>query len=476
MIPPAARGIVIGLLSSLLATGCVSFSKDGGIGPAKTAAEERLGKRAALITTDDQRRDVQRETEALLAQPLTPDDAMQIALLNNRGLQATYADLGIAEADLVQAGRLRNPRFTTTRTRADNGVNFKNETSLTFPIVELLTMPLAIKMEKRRFEAVKLQVAGDVLHLGLETRAAWYRAVAANETVRYYGQVLDAAEAGAELGRRMARAGNMNKRDQLREQAFYADAATQLARARVEAVASRERLTRLMGLWGAQAGYQLAERLPDLPKTPGDYADLEAIALRERLDVVAAKAEAEGIARSLGLTKATRFINVLELGPATVMEQETAIKKGYEISLEVPIFDWGTARVAKAEAQYMQAVNRIAQRAVEARSEVREAYATYRIAWDTSRHYRDEIVPVRKRISEENLLRYNGMLLSVFELLADAREQVMAVNGYIESLRNYWLAETELRAALGGRLPPTPTRTGALADQPATAAHAAPKE
>ena len=476
MIPLASRGIVIGLLSTLLSAGCVTFSKDGGIGPAKTVAEERLGKRAALITTEDQRRDVQRETDALLAQPLTPDDAMQIALLNNRGLQATYADLGIAEADLVQAGRLRNPRFTTTRTRADNGFNFKNETSLMFPIVELLTMPLAIKMERRRFEAVQLQVAGDVLRLGLETREAWYRAVAANETVRYYGQVLDAAEASAELGRRMARAGNMNKRDQLREQAFYADAATQLARARVEAVASRERLTRLMGLWGAQADYRLAERLPDLPKAPGDYADLEAIALRERLDVVAAKAEAEGIARSLGLTKATRFINVLELGPATVMEQGTAIKKGYEISLEVPIFDWGTARVAKAEAQYMQAVNRIAQRAVEARSEVREAYAAYRAAWDMSRHYRDEIVPVRKRISEENMLRYNGMLLSVFELLADAREQVMAVNGYIESLRNYWLAETELRAALGGRLPPTPARTGALTDKPTTAAAAAPKE
>lgn len=476
MIPLASRGIVIGLLSTLLSTGCVTFSKDGGFGPAKTVAEERLGKRAVLTTTDDQRREVQREIDALLAQPLTPDDAMQIALLNNRGLQATYADLGIAEADLVQAGRLRNPRFTTTRTQADNGYNFKNETSLTFPIVELLTMPLAIKMERRRFEAVQLQVAGEVLHLGLETREAWYRAVAANETVRYYARVLDAAEASAELGRRMARAGNMNKRDQLREQAFYADAATQLARARVDAVASRERLTRLMGLWSVQAGYQLAERLPDLPKAPGDYADLEAIALRERLDVVAAKAEAEGIARSLGLTKATRFINVLELGPATVMEQETAIKKGYEISLEVPIFDWGTARVAKAEAQYMQAVNRIAQRAVEARSEVREAYAAYRIAWDTSRHYRDEIVPVRKRISEENMLRYNGMLLSVFELLADAREQVMAVNGYIESLRNYWLAETELRAALGGRLPPTQTRTGSLADKPATAAAAAPKE
>jgi outer membrane protein TolC len=102
---------------------------------------------------------------------------------------------------------------------------------------------------------------------------------------------------------------------------------------------------------------------------------------------------------------------------------------------------------------YMQAVNRAADVAVRARSEVREAYGAYRTAFDLARHYRDEIVPLRKGISDENLLRYNGMLISVFELLADARQQVAAVNGYIEALRDFWVAEATLDMALTGKSP-----------------------
>ena len=84
---------------------------------------------------------------------------------------------------------------------------------------------------------------------------------------------------------------------------------------------------------------------------------------------------------------------------------------------------------------------------------MRQTYSSYRTAFDVAKHYRDEIVPLRKRISEEVLLRYNGMLMSVFELLADSREQVTAVNGYIEALRDFWVAESDLQMALTGRSP-----------------------
>ena len=211
------------------------------------------------------------------------------------------------------------------------------------------------------------------------------------------------------------------------------------------------RSTRLMGLWGEDTQFKLAERLPDLPKTPNEPADIESVALKQRLDVQAMKRDIDGLAISLGLTKATRFINVLELGPADVREGTSAVKRGYEISVELPIFDWGGARVAKAEAIYMQALNRAAEVAINARSEVRESYTGYRTAFDLAKHYRDEIVPLRKQISDENLLRYNGMLISVFELLADAREQVVSVNAYIEALRDFWLADADLQMALIGK-------------------------
>ena len=173
----------------------------------------------------------------------------------------------------------------------------------------------------------------------------------------------------------------------------------------------------------------------------------------KRLDVQMARRSAEATAKALGLTKATRLVNVLQLGYANKSQTGEARENGYEIELELPLFDFGAARTARAEATYMQSLQRTAQVAVNAQSEVRESYSAYRMAYDLARHYRDEVVPLKKRISDENLLRYNGMLIGVFELLADSREQVTSVTGYVESLRDYWIAETDLQTALTGRSP-----------------------
>ncbi len=156
-------------------------------------------------------------------------------------------------------------------------------------------------------------------------------------------------------------------------------------------------------------------------------------------------------ASNLGLTRTTRFINVLELGLVRNGSNATPTQRGWEISVELPLFDWGDARLARAEAVYMQAVDRAAETAINARSEVREAYGAYRSAYDIALHHRDELVPLRKLIAEENVLRYNGMLIGVFELLADARLQIGSVNSYIESLRDFWIAQADLEMALIGK-------------------------
>ena len=438
------------LLATLVALGgCASFSKDGGFNSVQSVAKERLNKEVKWVRSDADADNVQATVKKLLANPLTVDDAVQIALLNNRGLQATYAELGIAEADLVQAGRLRNPHFAYLN--VNSATETKIERALTFDFMQLITMPLATRLERRRFEATQLRVAAEVLQVAAHTRKAYYSAISAQQTATYMQDVKVSAEAGAELARRMANAGNWSKLNQAREQVFYAETSAQLARAKQNTINQREQLMRLMGLWGDDTKFKLPDRLPDLPKAPNDLTDIESIALKQRLDIQAMKRDIEGLATSLGLTKATRFINVLELGPADVREGNSAVKRGYEISVELPIFDWGGARIAKAEAIYMQALNRAAEVAINARSEVRESYAGYRTAFDLAKHYRDEIVPLRKRISDENVLRYNGMLISVFELLADAREQVVSVNAYIEALRDYWLADAELQMALIGK-------------------------
>jgi outer membrane protein TolC len=206
------------------------------------------------------------------------------------------------------------------------------------------------------------------------------------ETLRYTRQVMQAAEAGAELARRMAQVGNFNKLQQAREQGFYADAALNLARAQQARLAARERLIRLLGLWGRQTQFALPERLPDLPPQPADQPDIERTALAQRLDVQAAKLATEQTARNLGLTKTTRFINVLEVGAVRNSSNEAPTQRGWEISFELPLFDWSGSRVARAESVYRQSLQRTAQTAIEARSEVREAYGAYRTAWDIAKH------------------------------------------------------------------------------------------
>jgi outer membrane protein TolC len=291
----------------------------------------------------------------------------------------------------------------------------------------------------------------DVLSHAADVKRAYYNALAAEQNLRYMGQVKEAAEAGAELARRMAEVGNWNALRRAREQSFAAEAGLNLARAQQAQVASRERLNRLLGLWGEQLLYTLPERLPDLPAEPTDQPQIEQTALAQRLDVQAARWMAEATAKNLGLSRITRWINLLEVGAMRNSSNEAPVQTGWELNVELPLFDWSGSRSAQAQALYMQAVHQAARVAVDARSEVREAYHGQRAAYDIARHYRDHVVPNAQRISEENLLRYNGMLIGVFELLADARSQVSTVNASIGALRDFWLAQADLDMALLGK-------------------------
>ena len=368
--PPLRLGALMAIAAVL--GGCASFSPDGGFGSVQQAAKDRLGKDLVMARSDADQDAIAQRVGDMLSKPLTVDDAVQVALLNNRGLQTTFQELGITEAEVVQAGRLPNPGFSFGRTL--RGDEREIERGLHFNLARLLAMPLINQAEARRFEQTQGMVAMSVLSIAADTRKAYYRAVGAEEGVRYMRQVKQAAEASAELARRMAAVGNFNKLQQAREQGFYADAALNLARAQQAQTATRERLTRLLGLWGAQTQFSLPNRLPDLPKAALDQPDIERVAMAQRLDEQGARLAAEQTAKNLGITKVTRFVNVLEVGWVRNSSNEAPTQRGWEIGIELPLFDWSGARVARAEAVYMQALHRTAETAINARSEVREAY------------------------------------------------------------------------------------------------------
>ncbi|WP_332852274.1 TolC family protein [Duganella sp. S19_KUP01_CR8] len=431
-------------LSLVLLTGCASLSNDSGLNDVSRLTQERIGQPAGF--SRDANNDQQ--VSALLAQPLTAETAVQIALLNSPALKASFAELGVSESEFVQAGRMRNPSLGFGRIRG--GSETEIDRSVMFDIAGLLTLSARSRIEQRRFEQAKLRAAAQAVQLAADTRRAYFMAVAAAQSAAFAEQVRGAAEASSELAAQMSKAGNWSKLDQARERAFHQDALTQQARSRHEALASREQLIRLLGLSGEQQSFVLPDRLPDLPPQAQEINNAEAQALSQRLDMLAARRDTEATADALGLTKATGFINVFDAGYANKSSTGLPRENGYQVSFELPIFDWGSAKVARAQSQYMQSVHRAADTAVRARSEVREAYSSYRTTYEIARNYRDEVVPLRKKISDEVLLRYNGMLASVFELLADSREQLNSVNTAIETQRDFWIADTRLQAVVNG--------------------------
>ena len=447
----------------LVVSGCATLSPDG-----DTAAIQQLveGKTAGVdVTLTQDPQSITAAVVTLLNAPVTVESAVRIALLNNPSLQASMATLGVSDADRVQMGRLPNPHFSIGR--FTEGDKLEIERVLSFNVIGILTLPWKAKWQGQQHEMAKLMAAQDVVRLASDTRKAWITAVAAQQTAIYMRNVKDAADASAELARRMARLGNWSRLQQAREQVFLADATAQLARAEQTNFGEREKLIRLMGLWGQQINFTLAERLPDLPKAVTQMNDVEAQALRSRLDIRSAVSESTYVADQMGFKTVMGFFDGLGLSLTnsttfdnTEGNQET--RRGFEVELPLPIFDWGGARNARSKAMYLQSAARVREVAVRARSEAREAYHGYRTAYDLAVHYRDEVVPLRKFINDEIVLRYSGMLASVWDLLADTRSQVMSINSAIEAQRDFWLAEADLQTTLTG------TSAGGLASMKAS--------
>ena len=441
--------IPIILLLPLMLSGCATFSTDGGFGVVEKSTQNYIKQKPIWANSEAQQQAAAEQLAALLAKPLSVNDAVQIALINNAQLQADFYDLQIAEANVVQAGRIPNPIFSMLY--AKNGSDFKIEQALTFNILALFTMPKASAIEKQRFVATQNKVVLQVLDTARQTRNAYFDALAARESVHYLAQVNDSAEATAEFAKRMQKAGNWSELDKAREQVFVADAALELAQAKNSQVQLDEALTRLLGL-NERTAFTLPERLPDLPKSNGDLKEVKPEDFAKRLDIIQMRSETEALASQLGLTKATRFVNVLELGPARVLEGKRGdpYKKGVTLSFELPIFDWGQSKVKRAEAAYMQSLQHSANLAVIAASQVRSHYAQYQASYAIAQYYRDDVVPLRKKMLQENLLRYNGMLIGPFDLMMDARAQVQSVNNYIAALRDFWVADSNLEMVLVG--------------------------
>ncbi len=443
-------------------TGCASFNIGKGLDRVNRDANSFTQGELNLAQNKEERDKRLVATTQLLAKPVGQKEAVQLLLANSPAFQALLAQNWAESASAAQLGRISNPTF------AFESVVTGSETELnrflSFGLLDVITLPQRAAIANYRVEQAQIRMTAEVVDQVTRVRQAWVRAVAAEQSFKYAGQVLASAEASAELARRMESVGNFNKLTRARHQAFYADAATQLAYAKQVSLSRKEELVRLLGLDEAQAKQLvLPERLPNLPKQPMSPEDVAKQVSQERLDIQQAKAALNAAAKAQGLNMVTSFTDIeLSVRRGTVSDSSTSsfsARRGYEVGVKLPIFDWGDLQRDAMNAQTLTAANQLEATIRSAGSSLRENYAAYRTAYDISRHYKDEVIPLRKVISEENVLRYNGMIIGVFELLADSRDQIGAVISAIAAEQQFWLADAALQATLIGR----PTSIGVAA-------------
>lgn len=458
--------LIATLAFPLVLSGCVTGTeyakKDAGFAIVSDKSAVVTAKETVWIQNQSQAQASAARVKSLLARQKTleVETAVQIALLNNKGLQAAYTDLGDSAADAWQSTMFINPTVSVGLT----GIGtpeleaFKTiEGAITTNILALATKKRDVEIADTRFRQAQMNAAVKTLQLAADTRRAWISAVAAWENVGQLQRAQAAADAASELAEKLGETGAMTKGAQAREHVFVAELAGETAKARLAARLAKEELTRLMGLWGADLEYQIPNSLPPLPKAVVKRDTIEAEALRNRIDLQVAKLELEATAKSYGLTEATRYVTDMEI--LTGAEVEREIEDGRkatnttgfaELEFAIPIFDTGKARMRKAELAYMRAANQLAEKAVNVRSEARSAYQAYRSNYDIARHYRNSVVPLRTKVEEESLLTYNGMITNTFELLTDTRDKINSILLSVNAKRDFWLSEANLAPAIYG--------------------------
>jgi outer membrane protein TolC len=454
-------------------SGCASVNIDQSIDRTNNETKSVSGTSAQLLRTTEAKTTRDSQVAELLKSPLSQQAAVQLAVINSPALQTLMAERWGEMAQAAQGGRIANPMLTLERLRFLDELEFGR--ILAFGLLDLITLPQRKKIATARIAQADLQITSDVVGLISQVRMAWVASVAASESLMYAKQVYESAQASAELAKRMQSVGNFNRLQRARQQAFYADAAAQLLNSQQAATSSRESLIRLLGLKDSQiSALQLPERLPDLPKSFLTPQAVGQALTAQRLDVRMAQSQLDAASKSQGLTLLTSFTDI-ELGVRRDTVKDTALgtsdtRKGYELGIRLPIYDWGDAQRASMNAATLAAANRMEAAVIGASSDLRESYAAYRTAYELSRHYRDEVLPLSKVISEENGKRYNGMFIGVFELLADHRSQINTVKAAIAAQQQFWLADAALQATLLGKpmsAPSTSTGSSSGSDTPA---------
>ena len=439
------------LAFALALAGCASLSPQPPADEVSSLLESR-GAVAVDWSAVGAPADERRALSGWLDKPMTLDAALRVAMLQSPSLREEYARLGLARAEVLEAVQLENPRLSLSRLSVDGG-GHNRTAGLSLPLVDLLVLPARARLAAADYERARLDVAGSVLGIAADVEAAWYAYVAARQVAAMRGAVAEGSAASAELAQRFFDAGNISELQLRQEQAIASEARIDALRARADAGRHRLELNTLLGLSGPAAQWEVSENLPLPVPREDDPAQLVQLARDGNLELLAARQEAQVLADALGLTRTLRWLGSSEIGYEREEEADGKRLRGPHLSLELPVFNQGQAKMARAQAQLAGALARVQRAELSSENAVRLGAEAVSALREVVALHRDALVPQREDIVARQQERQNFMLIGVFELVQAKVAEYDAYQAYLEAVRDYWLARVELSRAVGQRLP-----------------------
>jgi cobalt-zinc-cadmium efflux system outer membrane protein len=319
--------------------------------------------------------------------------------------------------------------------------------------LDVFYVPLRKRVAAAQFEEAKLRVTGAVLDFALQVRTVFYGQQANEQMLELRGSIVQALTASLEVSRRLHEAGNITDLDLARDRALVEVSKLALRSAEVAAFQGREQLNSVMGAWGGDTEWDIDGRLPDIPEQSLPASGIERTALTRSLDLSNARQRIMVAGQQLGYDQATALIPSVDFGASAEREPVEGWRVGPALSVPIPLFDQGQARVARAMAELRRAQQEYYALAVRIRATARAVQERMRGAQDRAVYYRDILLPLRERIVNEAQLQYNAMQMGIFQLLREREQQIETSVAYVEALREYWLARADLEQISSGRLP-----------------------
>lgn len=437
-------------LAAALLAGCAALPADRGRDGVAALVQERGRQPPASVDAGAATALV----KSLIREPLAVDAAVRVALLNSPRLKAAYARLGFAAADVYEAGRLSNPRLSGSILFSDEpGALDQIGFGLAQSFTSLLLLPARSRLAEGAFEEAQARVAAEVLEVAADVEAAHYALAAAAQVAAMREAIARAAGLSADLAQRFFDAGNINRRQLATEQAAATQARLDADAAQAEVLHARIALGRLLGLPASGAAWSIAAGLPAPLAKEDLLEDLLARADRARVDLLAARKAVALHADALGVTRRFRYLGDIELGYETERETDGSRKHGPALSLELPLFNQNADEVARAEAALAQAEAALAELEIGIASGVHGAHAQVLAARARAERYRTSLIPQREEMVARAQEEVNYMLAGQFDLLLMKQQEYDAYQGYLETVRDYWLARVELTRHVGAPLP-----------------------